>query len=190
MTTKWTVMWCAAATVLLGAVERSPLAAQEPPAARRQQLQEQVMQRFMENVRQRAELTDEQGARFEQVTRRMFEQRGELQRRERELWRAIEGQMRPSVAADADSVARLLDALSELQLARAQQARREQQVYAEFLSPVQRAQVTMAVTRLQHLIEDRMRMRRGPRGREGPRPGGPPGRRPDRRPPGMDGPPR
>lgn len=142
----------------------SPLWGQNP-MERRRQLQQQVMQRFIENVRSQAGLSDENFGRLQQVMRRSFEARNELQRREAEVWMALEGQMRPGVAADADSLNVLLDALLAVGAERVAQARREQAEYAEFLTPVQRAQVTLAWRRLQMQIE-RMgqmeRMRRRP----------------------------
>lgn len=137
------------------------LAAQEP-MERREQLQREVMQRFMMNVRTHTGMSDEQFARFQEMTRESFEARAQLQQRERRLWMALEEQMRPGIAADRDSVTRLLDELVELQAARAQQLRREQVAYQEFLDPVQRAQVTMAWRRLQEQIVRIRRERRPP----------------------------
>jgi hypothetical protein len=136
----------------------SSLAAQDPEV-RRERLRQQVMERFMENYRGQAGLSDEQYSRFRDVTRRSFEARNRLNRRERELWRALEGQMRPGMAANADSVARILDELVGLQAQQAEQQRLDQQAYAEFLSPVQRAQLTLAFRRLQLQIEQVVRER-------------------------------
>lgn len=153
-------------TVVLAAVAllAAPLAAQDP-GARRQELQQQVMMRFMENLRRQAGLTDQQVERFQEVTRRSFEARNQLQQRERQLWVALEGQMRPGVAANADSVAKLLDGLTQIHVERADQARQDQAAFAEFLTPVQRAQVTMGFRRLQNLIDQQLRERMGPPGR-------------------------
>ncbi len=153
-------------TLALVAVAVGSLAAQDPP--RRQELQQRVVQRFMANYRTQAGLTDEQTARFEEMTRRSFEANGELQRRERAVWRGLEGQMRPGVAADADSVVGLLDELQAIHAARAEQFRADQERYAEFLSPVQRAQLAMAWRRLQQQVQQirrEMMDRPGPGGR-------------------------
>lgn len=140
------------ATVLV-----APVQAQERPAPER--LREQVMRRFMENYRNQAGLTDEQFARFQDVTRRAWERRRELEQRERALLRALEGQMRPGVAADQDSVAALIDALIDAQAARVQHARSDQEEYAAFLNPVQRAQIVLAWTRLERQIQQIVRRR-------------------------------
>jgi hypothetical protein len=64
------------------------------------------------------------------------------------------------VAANSDSVAALIDRLLQVQADRVDLARREQVRFAEFLTPVQRAQLVLAVTRLENLIEDQARQRR------------------------------
>jgi Spy/CpxP family protein refolding chaperone len=136
----------------------APLAAQAGPPADR--MREQVVQRFLENYRHQAGLTDEQFGQVQQVLRRSFEARRDLQERERGLLRSLEGQMRPGVAANSDSVAALIDRLLQVQADRVDLARREQVRFAEFLTPVQRAQLVLAVTRLENLIEDQARQRR------------------------------
>ena len=137
----------------------APLAGQNPQL--RRQLQQQVVERFMENVRVQAGLSEEQMERVREVARQSFEDRQALAERERRTWRALEGQMRPGVAADADSLEALLDRLLGIQDERVAQARQEQATYAEFLTPVQRAQLTIAWHRL-HLQIERIRGGPGP----------------------------
>jgi hypothetical protein len=137
-------------TVLL--VGAAPLTAQNPQM-RRQQLQQQVMQRFLTNFKTQAGLSDAQFERFQGVIRQSFEGRAELMREERQLWVALEGQMRPGVAADADSVDALIDGILSIQEELTRQARAQQEEYASFLNPVQRAQLTLAWRRFQMQIE-------------------------------------
>jgi len=151
------VLSTVAAMVLAG-----PLAAQNPPM-RRQVLQQQVIEQFLTNYQTQAALTDEQFARVRETTRRSFEARNALAERERETFQELEGQMRPGVAADEAKVTSLLDALVRIQAERVDQTRREQEEYAKFLTPVQRAQLTLAWQRLQ------MQMERVRAGRQGPR---------------------
>jgi hypothetical protein len=125
------------------------------------------MERFMENYRSQAGLTDQQFTQFRDLARQAFEERTEFNRRERALWRALEGQMRPGIAADADSLTALLDRLVNLQDERVQRARSEQQQFAQFLSPVQRAQLTLAIRRLQNQVERLIQQRL--QGRDVPR---------------------
>lgn len=141
------------AVVTLGA---APLAAQQP---RREALERQIVERFVENYRAQAGLTPEQDARFRTVAMRSFNQRRERVRRERQLWVALEGQMRPGVAANPDSVSRLLDGISASRMAGVEQMRADDREYAAFLSPVQRAQLYLQVERLQRNIEDMLRRR-------------------------------
>jgi hypothetical protein len=136
-------------------------------------LRRQIMERFVQSFQAQAGLSAEQDRRFREVTGRSFEQRRELEQRERAVWRGLEGQMRPGVAANADSVSRLLDGLIAVQQAKLEQARTDQREYAEFLTPIQRAQLTLMWQRLQQQVEQvrqrQMQMRPGqPRGRVPP----------------------
>ena len=135
--------------------------AQQGQARQRQMLQQQVMQRYMTSFRQQAGLSDEQFEQFRTVVTNSTQRRREIQTRERELWQALEGQMRPGVAADADSLAVLMDGLIAVQQELLDLTRTEQQEYAEFLSPVQRAQLLIATRRLQNSIQQVMRRRQG-----------------------------
>jgi Spy/CpxP family protein refolding chaperone len=147
----------------LAAYTSGAMAQGGPPAER---LREQVVLRFMENYRTQSGLTDDQHAQLQTALRRSWEERRALQERERSLLRGVEGQMRPGVAADPDSVTRLLDGLVRVQADRAELSRNEQAQFAEFLTPVQRAQLVLALTRLEHQIEQILQGRRegmGPR---------------------------
>jgi hypothetical protein len=94
------------------------------------------------------------------VRRRAFEAE------QRELKRALSAQMRPGVAAQPDSVQKLVLRLLDLRVSHAESYREE---YRElgFLSPVQRAQYVMLRERmldtLRRVREDRLQ-RRGPAG--------------------------
>lgn len=142
-------------TLLLGivitALAAGPLSAQN--RAGRQQLQQEVVQRFMMNYRSQAGLNDEQYATFQEVIRNSFQRRTASLQYERQLWLELEGQMRPGVAADADSLEMLMNAIIDVQQERVDQARAELDEYATFLDPVQRAQLTIAWRRLQMQIE-------------------------------------
>jgi len=160
---RWLRITIAVLAAVLPAVA-APLHSQDNP--RRERLQRQVVERFMENYRARAGLSDEQFNQFQAVTRAAFARRASLQQRERGIWEALEGQMRPGVAADQDSVVRLLDGLIDLQAAHVEGARQDLRRYAEFLSPVQRAQLVISLRRLQEEIERiiRERLEQGERG--------------------------
>jgi len=135
------------------------VSAQQGQMRQRQMLQQQVMQRYMQNYKQQAGLNDKQFQDFTQLTERAFNERRELQQRERVLWQALEGQMKPGVAADADSLVGLIDAIFDVQQELIETERRNQADMAEFLTPVQRAQLMLSQRRLQNSIQNVMRNR-------------------------------
>jgi hypothetical protein len=151
--------------VLAMALAASPLAAQgEPPMV--ETLRRQVMERLVQSFRTQAGLTPEQDERFRVVVARSLQQRRQLEQQERMLWRALQDQMRPGVAANPDSLTGLLDGLLAAQQSRVDQARDEQREYAAFLTPIQRAQLTLMLQQLQRQIEQvlqRRPMRQGGR---------------------------
>jgi len=151
---------------VLAALAAPPLQAQDDqlPPQRRMALQQEVMRRFMENYRVQVALDDEQFARFEEITRQSMERRTELLRRERTLWMALQGQMRPGVAADADSLTNLMEELVAVQQQRVDDARADLARYGEFLDPVQQAQLMLSLRRLQFQIEGARMRQRGPQG--------------------------
>lgn len=147
------------ATIVLLSVCGAVLHAQQGPGPRRQLLQQQVMQQLMENYRAQSGISDEQFTRLRDVMTQSLLQRAELQQRERELWMALEGQMRPGVAADADSLVGLMDALLEVQSQVVALHENDQLKYSEFLSPVQRAQLMLATRRFQNSVNQIMQRR-------------------------------
>lgn len=145
-----------AAAAFFGSVD-----AQDQPVRPRRQLQQQVIERLLQNARLQAGLTDEQFERYREIARRSMASRNEIQRRERGLWQALEGQMRPGVAANEDSVTALIDSLVTIPERHIELARAEQQAYAEFVTPVQRAQLLLIHRRFQNNIR-RIMQRRTP----------------------------
>lgn len=151
---------------IVGLFVAAPLVAQQGPPMGRGQggpgaeaLRQAVMQRFLQTYRAQAGLTADQDRRFQEVFQRSVDQRRDLQQRQQALWRALEGQMRPGVAANPDSVTKLLDAIVAHQAAMVEQTRSEQREYAQFLSPVQRGQLVLMTERLQQQVQDLIRRR-------------------------------
>lgn len=142
----------------------------QEPGRQRQILMQQVMERLLRTYRTQAGLSDEEFEKFRDVTANSFQKRTQIQRRERAFLMALEHQMRPGVAANSDSVAGLIDSLTAVQAELLELAKADQQAYAEFLTPVQRAQLVLMMRRFRQNIEQ---VRRG-RGR---RPGGAPSQR-------------
>lgn len=135
----------------------APLAAQVRQDPER--LRVQVVQRFIENYRTQAGLTDAQFDRFQSSVRRQWEARRALEQRERQILQALGGQLRPGVAADQDSVSALLQTLEDVQADRIDRLRTEQAEFRAFLSPVQRAQLVLSFARLERQIEELVRQR-------------------------------
>ncbi len=147
-----------------------PLAAQEQVGPGREVLRQQVLERFTQNFIREAGLTEDQRAEFRQTLERHFRERGRFAQRRRGLLRAIEEQLRPGVAADEDSVIRVVESIMALGEEMAAAVRGEQEEYAGFLAPVQRALLLIHYERFQRQIEGVQR--RGMQ-RRGNRPGGP-----------------
>jgi len=145
----------------------APALAQQGPPPGVQLLQQRVMEQFLTTYRTQAGLTPDQDRRFTEVFRRSMEQRRALHHREQQLWRALEGQMRPGVAANPDSVTRLLDGVMAQRTALVEQGRAEQREYAQFLSPVQRGQLALMMERFQQQVEGILRRRMEMQGRPG-----------------------
>src|SRR6266496_3627192 len=156
--------WFAWLVVLAAAV---PVLAAQNPAdtsedAEVQQLQRQLRQRWNEQVRHDLNLSDEQAVN-----------------------EALRGQLQPGVAANGDSVRRLMDAREHNRTVLAQLDRDEDKEIAGYLSPVQHARYQMMREQLRRRIQDIREQRRargqglGPRGAaRRPRPDKPPRRRP------------
>ena len=148
--------FAAVALVILAA----PLAAQQPQGRpNREALRQMVIERFLQTFHDQAGLTADQDQKFRDAFRRAMQQRQDIQQGEQELWRALEAQMRPGVAANADSVNKLLDGIVAARAAQVDLLRTENQQLAQFLSPVQRAQFAIMWEHFQQQVQDVMRRR-------------------------------
>ena len=143
--------------IVLGGLA-APLAAQQR-APDPEVLRAQVAQRFITAYVQQAGLTEEQHRRFHTLALAAWEHRMATDRRRQALFQALERQMRPGVAADQDSVARLLEGLLQLEAERQARAEADMRRYLEFLTPVQAAQLLMMMTRFERQIDQIMRQR-------------------------------
>jgi hypothetical protein len=89
--------------------------------------------------------------------------RRDMERQERDLRQALNRQLRPGVAADADSVARLVDGLTEQRVAYAETFREEMREVAAILTPVQRGQYLLLRDRLMQRVQEIRQSRPGAR---------------------------
>ena len=153
------------------------LAAQNPPdssdQAQTQQLRQRVLRRWRQVVRVQLDLTPDQAAKLQATEDHFAAQRRDMAQRQRAVQDAIRGQLQPGVAANADSLRRLMDARDQNRTALAQLDREEDKEMAGYLSPVQRARYQVMRQRLQERIAEMRRERRQqlmrPRGRPGGR---------------------
>jgi hypothetical protein len=70
------------------------------------------------------------------------------------LREALAAQLRPGVAANQDSVAKLTDAMIELRMAEAQASREEVKEQSKYLNPVQRARLYVMRERFVHRVKE------------------------------------
>ncbi|HKC41648.1 MAG TPA: hypothetical protein VKC15_19035 [Gemmatimonadales bacterium] len=167
----------------------STLSAQEPAAPARpdtaeaEQLRAQIEQRFSQRVQEELRLTPDQATKLRASQEKFGGQRRTLLRQQMERRMALDDQMQPGIAANADSVRKLMDAN---QAARGQMFKLEQDEDREmsgYLTPVQRARYQQMREQFTRRVAEMRAQRRGQMG-----PGRPgmrdPGMRPRRQRPG------
>lgn len=115
------------------------------------ELMRMIEERFAAQVRSELLLNDDQMVRVRRVLSASAERLRGLESQDRALQQALREQLRPGVAAQADSVTRLLDRLGTVRVEVAQVAREEIRELGAVLTPVQQAQYV--------LLRDRLRMR-------------------------------
>jgi Spy/CpxP family protein refolding chaperone len=121
----------------------APMAAQDSPQASPRmgsaEMRQRIEERFTERVKTELGLTDEQTAKLKQVAGEWFDRRRAMEGEERDLRQGLQGQLRPGVAANPDSVSRIVNQLLDLKVKYAESYREENKQLG-FLTPVQRAQ--------------------------------------------------
>jgi hypothetical protein len=136
--------------------------------ARADSLRHRIEERFASKAQEKLGLTNEQTARLRATSQQFGTRRSELRARAHRLREALAGQLKPGVAANQDSVAKLTDAMIDLRMAQAQVARDEIKEQSKFLTSVQRAQLYLMRERFAHHVMEvhghRGHMRGGHRG--------------------------
>jgi hypothetical protein len=132
----------------------APVVAQQGAAQGRQRAQmlQAIERRFWARVVEDLGLSSDQSSRLRETVREFSQRRRELERTERELKQALARQLRPGIAADQDSVARLTDALLQLKVDYAGTFREEHREVGSYLNPVQQAQLLIVRERLMQRI--------------------------------------
>jgi hypothetical protein len=123
-------------------------------AARADSLRQKIEERFASKAQERLGLTNDQTARLRATSQQFGGRCRELRVRGHQLREALEGQLRPGVAANQDSVAKLTDAMIQLRMAQAQVTRDEIKEQSKYLNPVQRAQLYMMRERFVHRLKE------------------------------------
>ena len=140
--------------IALSAAAGGAVAAQDPDTTRpqAQALRQRIEERFAQRVQEQLALSDEQATKLRATSQEYGERRRKMEARERDLRVALTGQLRPGVAANQDSVARLTKALVDLRVDYANTWRDEMSALS-YLSPVQRAQLYVMRDRLLQRVQ-------------------------------------
>ena len=134
------------------------------------EIRQRIEERFSERVKLELGLDDAQTAKLRQVAADWFAKRRAMEDDERDLRQALAGQLRPGVAANSDSVSRIVSQLLDLKVKYAESYREENKQLG-FLTPVQRAQYYSLRERLLDALKQARQLRRA--GGGGQRPGRP-----------------
>jgi len=94
-------------------------------------------------VREALGLTTDQAAKLDATRARFAPQRRAVMERRRAIMRGLRGQLQPGIAANADSVRKLLDARDQNRGSFVQLQRDEEKEMTGYLSPVQRARLDL-----------------------------------------------
>ncbi len=123
-------------------------------ASIRDSLRHRIEERFAARAQEELGLNNEQTARLRATSQQFGARRGELRTRGQRLREALAAQLRPGIAANQDSVAKLTDAMIELRMAEAQASREEVKDQSKYLNPVQRARLYVMLERFAHRVRE------------------------------------
>jgi len=138
---------------------------ESPQAA---QMRQQIETRFGQQLQATMGLSDEQAVKLRATFEKYGPERRAMEREQRDIKRALQGQLRPGVAANADSVARLVDDLLANKVKYAESFVAENKEMEKYLTPVQRAQFQVMRERLMARIEQIRQQRQQQRAGAGP----------------------
>jgi hypothetical protein len=127
---------------------------QDSTSARADSLRHRIEERFATGAQEKLGLTNGQTAKLRTTSQQFGTRRGELRQRGQRLREALSAQLRPGVAANQDSVAKLTEAMIDLRLAETQLVRDEIKEQSKYLNPVQRAQLFVMRERFAHRIKE------------------------------------
>lgn len=172
----WLALSVAAATTL--AAQNPTDSGVADDSAHLESLRQEVLDRYRTRAHELLQLSPDQAAKFDSAQSRAWAQRRQYTTDRRSINMALQDQMRPGVAANSDSVSKLLDARRQVTQSLFTVDDREDREMAGFLNPVQRARYQEFRQHFRERIAEAMRNNRGGRMRPGGRPGMRPGMRP------------
>jgi hypothetical protein len=142
------VTWLLAVGLLL--LGSAPVLGQDSGSVRprAEELRRRIRERFADRIRQELQLSDEQMQQLRVTVGRYAGRRRDLEHYQAAVRNALSAELKPGVAASADSVSRLTDELMTLRVRYAESFREEQSELSKYLDPVQRARLTLLRDRL------------------------------------------
>jgi hypothetical protein len=126
--------------ILVASTLATSAMAQQRDAPFRARMRQNIEERFIDRLRTELQLTDTQERHLRDISRVHAARRVELEERQVAIRDALQSQLRPGVAADKDSVQRLLSAMMEARIGYLESFRDELTALTPVLDPVQRAQ--------------------------------------------------
>ncbi len=172
----WLALSMAAASTLAAQSPADSIVAED--STHLESLRQEILDRYRTRAHELLGLSSDQAVKFDSAQSRAWAERRQYMLDRRRINLALQGQMRPGVAANADSVSRLLDARRDVTQRLFKVDDKEDQEMAGFLSPVQRAQYQEFRQRFRERVAEAVRNIRGGMMRPGMRPGVRPGLRP------------
>ena len=123
-------------------------------AVRGDSLRHRIEERFAAKAQAELGLTNEQTTKLRATSQQFGARRGELRSRGQRLREALTAQLRPGIAANQDSVAKLTDAMIELKAAEAKLSSDEIKEQSKYLNPVQRARLYVMRERFAYRVKE------------------------------------
>jgi hypothetical protein len=167
--------WAVLLAPELGAQQRDSVGRDTAEAGR---LRAQIEQRFTERVQQELKLSSEQTTKLRATQERFGTRRRTLMQQQMARRRALEEQMQPGVAANSDSVRKLMDGIRSGRAEMVKIEQDEDQEMSGYLNPVQRARFQRMRERFMTRVGEMRREGRGSGRGEGRGMGARPRRRP------------
>lgn len=118
----------------------------------------QIEERWGQRIQAELGLNDQQMERLRTSTRANEERHRDFNQREADLMRGVMEQLRPGVAANSDSLGRMLEGIAGVRVQRAQSDQQELRELGQFLNPVQRARLLLMRRQLMDRVDQ---IRRG-----------------------------